>query len=73
MHDLHGSINPTCWPNVNLVFEPSGKLSMLSAADGTARVLLTLLFLCAQSGLVAPITTVKYSPPESSLKSLRAM
>ena len=38
-------VNPTCWPNLNLVFEPSGKLSMLSAADGAARVLLTLLFL----------------------------
>ena len=38
-------VNPTYWLNVNLVSEPSGKLSMLSAADGAARVLLTLLFL----------------------------
>ena len=38
-------VNPTCWPNVNLVIEPSGKLSMLSAADGATHVLLTLLFL----------------------------
>ena len=39
-------VNPSCCPNVNLVSDPSGKLSMLSAAaEGAARVLLTLLFL----------------------------
>ena len=52
----------TSWyvnPNVNLVFEPSGKLSMLCAADGAALVLLTLLFL-------ETLTSEKSSEAEAS-------
>ena len=52
-------VNPTCWPNVNLVIEPSGKLSMLSAADGATHVLLTLLFL-------ESLTSEKSSEAEAS-------
>ena len=44
VHDLW-YVNPSCWPNVSFVWDPSGKVSILPDADATARVLLTLLFL----------------------------